>query len=208
MRIFLAGATGVLGTRLVPLLVGTGHEVVGMTRTPEKGELLRELGAAPVVCDVFDPEALNAAVGGAAVELVMHQLTDLPDRVDQISTFRARNNRMRTEGTSNLIEAASAAGVGRFIAQSISWEPPGGGDAVRTHERMVLDFGGVVLRYGQLYGPGTYYEHEVPDAPRIQVDEAARRTVELLDAPSGAIVVTEADDSVEPGADPPGAAVE
>lgn len=205
MRIFLAGATGVLGTRLVPLLVGSGHEVVGMTRTPEKAELLRELGAAPVVCDVFDPEALNAAVGGAAVEMVMHQLTDLPDRVDQISAFRARNNRMRTEGTSNLIEAARAAGVGRFIAQSISWEPPGGGDAVRTHERMVLDFGGVVLRYGQLYGPGTYYEHEVPDPPRIPVDEAARRTVELLDAPSGAIVVTESDEPLDPAADPPGA---
>jgi hypothetical protein len=73
---------------------------------------------------------------------------------------------------------------------------------------MVLDFGGVVLRYGQLHGPGTFYEDELPDPPRIHVDEAARRTVELLDAPSGAIVVTETDDPVDPAADPPGASDE
>jgi hypothetical protein len=189
----------------VPLLVAASHEVVGMTRTPDKVELVRSLGAEPVVCDVFDVDALSAAVSGAAVAMVMHQLTDLPDRVDQLSEFRQRNNRMRTEGTRNLIEAARAAGVERFIAQSISWEPPGGGEAVRDHERMVLEFGGVVLRYGQLYGPGTFYEDELPDPPRIHVDEAARRTIDLLDAPSGAIVVTETDDPVDPAADPPGA---
>jgi nucleoside-diphosphate-sugar epimerase len=205
VRIFLAGASGVIGVRLVPLLVAASHEVVGMTRTPDKVELVRSLGAEPVVCDVFDLDALSAAVSGAAVAMVMHQLTDLPDRVDQLSEFRQRNNRMRTEGTRNLIEAARAAGVERFIAQSISWEPPGGGEAVRDHERMVLEFGGVVLRYGQLYGPGTFYEDELPDPPRIHVDEAARRTIDLLDAPSGAIVVTETDDPVDPAADPPGA---
>ena len=208
MRIFLAGASGVIGVRLVPLLVASSHEVVGMTRTPDKAELLRSLGAEPVVCDVFDLDALSAAVSGAAVEMVMHQLTDLPDRVDQTSVFRERNDRLRTEGTRNLIEAARGAGVERFIAQSISWEPPSGGDAVRDHERMVLEFGGVVLRYGQLYGPGTFYEHELPDPPRIHLDEAARRTVDLLDAPSGAIVVTETDDPVDPAADPPGASDE
>jgi hypothetical protein len=205
VRIFLAGASGVIGARLVPLLVAASHEVVGMTRTPDKVELVRSLGAEPVVCDVFDLDALSAAVSGATVAMVMHQLTDLPDRVDQLSEFRQRNNRMRTEGTRNLIEAARAAGVERFIAQSISWEPPGGGEAVRDHERMVLEFGGVVLRYGQLYGPGTFYEDELPDPPRIHVDEAARRTIDLLDAPSGAIVVTETDDPVDPAADPPGA---
>ena len=193
MRIFLAGASGVIGVRLVPLLLADGHEVVGVTRTPEKVELLRELGAEPVLSDVFDAEGVAGAVAGADVEMVMHQLTDLPDEVDRIPAFAARNNRIRTEGTHNLIAAAHAAGVGRFVAQSISWEPPAGAEAVQAHERMVLDFGGVVLRYGQLYGPGTYYEQDVPDPPRIHVDEAARRTVELLDAPSGAIVVTESE---------------
>jgi uncharacterized protein YbjT (DUF2867 family) len=197
MRIFLAGATGVLGVRLVPLLVQEGHEVVGMTRTPEKVEVLRELGAEPVVCDVFDPEALKRAVAGAAVELVMHQLTDLPDEADQIPAFRERNDRIRTEGTRNLLAAARAAGVDRFIAQSISWEPAGGVDAVHEHEQSVLDAGGVVLRYGQLYGPGTFYEDEPPAPPRIHVEEAARRTVELLDAGTGAIVLTEVEDSLE-----------
>jgi nucleoside-diphosphate-sugar epimerase len=108
--------------------------------------------------------------------------------------FADRNNRIRTEGTRNLIAAAKAAEAERFIAQSISWEPPAGGDAVHQHERMVLDIGGVVIRYGQLYGPGAYHEHDVPDPPRIHVAEAARRTVELLGARSGAVVVTEFED--------------
>ena len=189
MRVFMAGATGVIGVRLVPLLVAAGHEVVGMTRSPEKLERLGELGAEPVLCDVFDAAALAAAVAEAAPDLVMHQLTDLPDHVDEIPAFRERNNRMRTDGTHNLIAAARTAGVSRLIAQSISWSPPGGGEAVEEHERSVLDAGGVVLRYGQLYGPGTYFEDEVPDPPRVQVDEAARRTAGLLDAPGPSVVV-------------------
>jgi nucleoside-diphosphate-sugar epimerase len=198
MRIFLAGASGVIGVRLVPLLREAGHEVVGMTRSPDKVGLLRGLGAAPVVCDVFDDDSLKKAVSGASVEMVMHQLTDLPDGVDQLPTYRERSNRMRTEGTRNLIEAARAAGVRRFIAQSIAWEPAGGAEAVQELERMVLDFDGVVLRYGQLYGPGTFYEERPPEPPRIHVDEAARRTVELLDAGSGVIVVTEPDEAPIP----------
>jgi nucleoside-diphosphate-sugar epimerase len=198
MRIFLAGASGVIGVRLVPLLRDAGHDVVGMTRSPDKAPSLRGLGAEPVVCDVFDADAISDAVSGASPAMVMHQLTDLPEGVDQLATYRERSNRMRTEGTRNLIEAARAAGVRRFLAQSISWEPVGGAEAVREHERMVLDFRGVVLRYGQLYGPGTYYEVQPPDPPRIHVDEAARRTVELLDAASGVIVVTEPDRSASP----------
>jgi uncharacterized protein YbjT (DUF2867 family) len=194
VRIFLAGAAGVIGVRLVPLLVAEGHEVAGMTRSPEKAELVRELGAEPVVCDVFETEALARAVRGFGAELVMHQLTDLPDRVDQIPVFAARNNRIRTEGTRNLIAAAQAAGANGFIAQSISWRPPAGGEAVEEHERMVLDVGGVVLRYGQFYGPGTYHEHDVPAPPRIHVAEAARRTVELLDADTGVIVIAETEE--------------
>ena len=119
----------------------------------------------------------------------MHQLTDLPDTADQITAFRDRNNRMRTEGTRNLITAMKAAGAQRLMAQSIAWRPPAGGEAVEEHERLVLDAGGVVLEYGTFYGPGTYGGGRMPDHPRIHVDEAARRTVELLDAPSGVIVV-------------------
>lgn len=198
MRVFLAGASGVIGVRLVRLLREASHDVVGMTRSPDKAELLAGLGAEPVVCDVFDAGALRAAVSRASIEMVMHQLTDLPDAVDQLPVFAARNNRIRTEGTRNLVRAARAAGVNRLIAQSIAWEPPGGAEAVHDHERMVLDFGGVVLRYGQFYGSGTYHEHDVPDPPRIHVDEAARRTVELLDVGTGAIVVTEPDKSAVP----------
>jgi uncharacterized protein YbjT (DUF2867 family) len=192
MRIFLAGATGVIGVRLITLLLREGHWVAGMTRSPAKNQLLRDLGAEPVVCDVYDAASLSEAVKSSGCELVMHQLTDLPDQLDQLTDFRDRNNRMRTEGTRNLIAAMRAAGAKRLIAQSIAWRPPAGGEAVGEHERMVLDAGGVVLEYGTFYGPGTYGGDHVPDPPRIHVDEAAKRTVELLDAPSGVIVVAEA----------------
>jgi uncharacterized protein YbjT (DUF2867 family) len=192
MRIFLAGASGVIGVRLIPLLVAGGHEVSGMTRSPGKADALRELGADPVVCDVFDAAALVDAVGLCTPELVMHQLTDLPDRPDQIPEYAARNNRIRTEGTRNLLAAARAAGATRFVAQSIAWTPPAGGEAVAEHERMVLEADGVVIRYGVFYGRDTYSGSDrVPPPPRIQVDEAARRTVSLLDAASGIIVVTD-----------------
>ncbi len=191
MRIFLAGASGVIGVRLVPLLVADGHEVAGMTRSADKAENMRALGADPIVCDVYDRDALIDAVRAYKPEMVMHQLTDLPDTADQISDFRDRNNRIRTEGTRNLLSAREAAGAERFLAQSIAWRPPGGGEAVDAHERMVLDAGGVVLEYGTFYGPGTYGGDRRPPPPRIHVDQAARRTVELLEAPSGVVVVAE-----------------
>jgi len=192
MRIFLAGASGVIGVRLIPLLVRDGHEVAGMTRSPGKTAALRELGAEPVVCDVFDAGALAKAVTAFGPELVMHQLTDLPDQVERIPEFAAGNNRIRTEGTRNLLAAAAQAGATRFLAQSIAWIPPSGGEAVAEHERLVLAAGGVVIRYGTFYGPGTYSGADrVPPPPRIQVDEAARRTVALLTAPSGVVVVTD-----------------
>ena len=191
MRIFLAGASGVIGVRLVPLLVADGHVVAGMTRSESKAEVVRGLGAEPVICDVYDREALIAAVRAFGPEMVMHQLTDLPDQLDQLTEYRDRNNRIRTEGTRNLLDAAREAGAARFVAQSIAWRPPAGGEAVEEHERMVLDAGGVVLEYGTFYGPGTYGGDRVPPPPRIHVDEAARRTVELLNAPPGVIVVAE-----------------
>jgi nucleoside-diphosphate-sugar epimerase len=188
MRIFLAGASGVIGVRLLPLLVSAGHVVAGMTRSPGKAAELEGLGAEPVVCDVYDLETLRAAVVGFEPDAVMHQLTDLPDDVSKIPEFEERNDRIRREGTRNLLAAAAAAGVERFHAQSIAWELPGErGAANRAFERTVLDAGGVVIRYGQLYGPGTYYETEPPPPPRIAIDKAARRTVPLLDTASGVV---------------------
>ncbi len=190
MRIFLAGASGVIGVRLVPLLVRAGHEVAGMTRTPAKADTLRGLGADPVVCDVYDADGLLHEVVSFAPDLVLHELTDLPDDEASIAGSSA-NARIRREGTRNLLAAAHAAGKARFVAQSIAWELPGEGAAAKTDlERMTLEEGGVVLRYGRFYGPGTYH-HEPPVPPRIHIDEAARRTVELLDVPSGIYPVVE-----------------
>jgi len=189
MRVFVAGATGVIGARLVPLLVAGGHAVAGMTRSPQKAETLRHLGAEPVVCDAFDAPALRAMVVGFWPEAVVNKLTDLPDEPAAISELNAR---MRREGTRNLLAAAQAAGASRFIAQSVAWPLSGdAGAAVSELERLVLAAGGVVLRYGRLYGPGTYYEGERPEPPRVHVDEAARRTLFALNAPSGIVEVAD-----------------
>jgi nucleoside-diphosphate-sugar epimerase len=194
VRIFLAGASGVIGVRLVPLLVAAGHEVTGMTRSVHKTQALRALGATPLVCDVYDADALRDAVVRFAPDAVVHQLTDLPDDPARIAELGAANSRIRREGTRNLIAAARAAGTTRFVAQSVAWTLPGdAGAAVEEHERAVLDAGGVVVRYGMFYGPGTYHESDKPDdgLPRVHVDEAARRTLPALDAPSGIIEVVE-----------------
>jgi len=147
----------------------------------------------PVVADVYDADGLARAVAEFAPELVLHELTDLPDAVAELADARAANARIRVEGTRNLLAAARAAGVTRFLAQSVAWAmPPGeGADAVAELERSVLAFGGTVLRYGQFYGPGTFHPEALPTHPRIHVDEAARRTVEALDAPSGVLTLAE-----------------
>jgi uncharacterized protein YbjT (DUF2867 family) len=189
--VFVAGASGVIGVRLVPLLVAEGHVVAGMTRSEAKAEQLRSLGAEPVVCDVYDAAALTDAVAAFGPEMVMHQVTDLPDAVEQIAEFSARNDRIRIEGTRNLLAAAKAAQAPRFLAQSIAWRPPGRGEVVDAHEQQVLDADGIVVRYGQLYGPGTYYEDEIPPPPRIHIDAAARKTVPLLEAEPGVVVLAE-----------------
>jgi nucleoside-diphosphate-sugar epimerase len=188
MRIFIAGASGVIGVRLVPLLEADGHTVAGMTRSPDKAGQLRDLGAEPVICDVFDRDALIRAVAAFRPDVVFHQLTDLPDREDEIAAYGDRNNRIRTEGTRNLI---AAAGTARVIAQSISWELPENRATIAEHERAVLQAGGVVIRYGQLYGPGTYFEAGPPEPPRIHVDDAARQTVPALGVPPGVTVVAD-----------------
>ncbi|WP_328392723.1 NAD-dependent epimerase/dehydratase family protein [Nocardia sp. NBC_00416] len=194
MRIFLAGATGVVGSRLLPLLVAAGHQVAGTTRSPQRAESIRAAGGEPVVCDVYDAAGLTAAIVGFRPDVVLHQLTDLPDDAARIPERVAANDRIRTEGTSNLIAAAKAAGAKHFLAQSIAWDPPGRGDVVAAHEQAVLAIGGVVIRYGQFYGPGTYYPDEMPGHPRIAIDDAVARTVPLLEAPSGVVVLAD-----EPG---------
>ena len=181
-----------IGRRLVPLLVDAGHDVAGMTRSAPKVDLLREWGALPVVCDVFDRDALVEAVVDYAPALVMHQLTDLPDDVAELRRSGEANARIRRHGTRNLLAAASAAGAGRFIVQSVAWTLPGdSGAAVDEMEQMVLAAGGVVLRYGQFYGPGTYHEGQLPDGVRVDIDTAARRTLDALDAPSGIITIVD-----------------
>jgi nucleoside-diphosphate-sugar epimerase len=197
MKIFLAGAAGAIGKRLVPLLLDAGHHVVGTTRSTTKADALRAAGVQPVVVDVFDASALSRAVSTARPDIVVHQLTDLPPGLDptRMAEGTQRNARMRREGTRNLVAAALAAGVNRLVAQSIAWmyapgpEPHGEDDAldvrapgtraitaegVATLERLTLaspPIDGVVLRYGHLYGPGT--GADAAEIPSLHVDAAA-----------------------------------
>ncbi len=193
MRIFLAGASGVIGQRLIPRLVQAGHVVGGLTRSSSKTELLNRLGAEPILCDVFDREALIQAVRDFEPNVVLDELTDLPDDVAQISALADLNARIRTEGTQNLIEAARRSGSPKLLAQSVAWQLPDGPDAlaVAELERSVLAESGVVLRYGQFYGPGTYNEHQPPAEPRVHIDRAAERTVEALGESTGVVVIVD-----------------
>jgi len=193
MRIFLAGASGVIGQRLIPLLVQAGHVVGGMTRSPGKAALLSQLGAEPIVCDAFDREALIRAVRDFKPDIVLNELTDLPDDVTKIGEHSNLNARIRTEGNQNLIEAARQSGSPKILAQSVAWQLSAGPDAaaVAELERSVLAAGGVVLSYGQFYGPGTYHEQQLPSEPRVQIDRAAERTVAALNAPPGVVVIAD-----------------
>jgi hypothetical protein len=192
-RVFLAGASGVIGQRLVPLLVGAGHTVAGMSRSASKADRLTELGAQPLVVDVFDRETLISAVMEFTPDVILNELTDLPDDVGKIAQVGPLNARIRTEGNQNIIDAARASGSPKILAQTVAWELPDGpdADAVRQLESSVLAEGGVVLSYGQFYGPGTYHENGLPARPRVQIDRAAKRTVGLLDAPSGIVTITD-----------------
>lgn len=193
MRIFVAGASGVIGRLLLPRLVANGHVVAGMTRSSAKAPALRKSGAEPIVCDVFNRAALVNAVRGFRPDLILDELTDLPDDRAQLPARALGNARIRVEGTHNLIEAAENADVMRFIAQSVAWKlPPGAGaDAVDELERSVLAIDGVVLRYGQFYGPGTYYLDDLPLHPRVHIDTAAAATLDALDAATGVVTITD-----------------
>lgn len=188
-RVFVAGASGLIGVRLIPLLVGAGHAVAGLTRTPAKAARLAALGATPVVADALDRSALLHAVRAFSPDVVLHELTDLPDDVSELAGARsAAHARLLREGTRNLVDAA--AGV-RVVAQSIAWRTdPETDRAYDALEAMVLDAGGAAVRFGQFYGPGTYYEGDPPAHPRIHIDAAARRAFETMDA-QGLIVAVE-----------------
>jgi len=192
MRIFLAGATGVIGIRLIPLMLAEGHVIAGMTRTPMKTNGLRDTGVTPVLCDVFDGKALTAAVKEFRPDIIVHQLTDLPDQIEKLADFLPANDRIRSEGTRNLLTAAQAVNVSGFLAQSIAWRTgPGTGPVLDAHENGVISAGGTVLRYGLFHGSGTWYENDPPPAPRIHVDDAARRTMQFLAGPRGVFTVTD-----------------
>jgi 2-alkyl-3-oxoalkanoate reductase len=175
MKVYVAGATGAIGRQLVPMLIEHGHGVVAMTRSPEKADPLKAVGAEPVVADVLDRAAVMGAIGQAKPDAVVHQATALSGRFDMkhFDRFFAQTDRIRTLGTDILLDAAREAGVRRFVAQSYAGWPSVGDravepelpeamrptmEAIRYLEATVLgaeDLTGVVLRYGPFYGPGT-----------------------------------------------------
>ena len=193
MKVLVAGATGALGKQLVPRLVANGHEVVGTTRSAGKRELVRGMGATPVVVDALDPEAVARAVAEAEPDAIVHELTALSDSLDirHFDRDLAPTNRLRTEGTDHLLAAGRAIGVRRFVAQSYAGWPfarsggpvkteddpldptpveamRGAHEAIRHLEDAVTGADwteGIVLRYGGFYGPGTSL---APDGEHVE----------------------------------------
>ncbi|MEG4575088.1 NAD(P)-dependent oxidoreductase [Microcoleus sp. N3A4] len=194
MRIFVAGATGAIGRPLLAQLHSAGHDVVALTRTPEKARILAEQGVEPAIADVFDADAVKAAVIRAQPEVVIEQLTSLPKTYtpETMQAAAALNDRIRLEGGANVLAAAQAAGVRRYIRQSIAfWAIPGTGladeetplaldaspavaDGTRTLneiEHPLLgnpNLEGIILRYGFFYGPGTWYATDGDVAEQVR----------------------------------------
>ncbi|MDQ5832445.1 MAG: NAD(P)-dependent oxidoreductase [Actinomycetota bacterium] len=216
MKVFVAGASGAIGRPLVPRLLAAGHEVTGSTRSPERADAIRALGAEAVTIDVFDAGALGAVMAEAAPDVVVHELTALPERFEpRKKDLYDATNRVRHEGTRNLIEAARAAGARRFVCQSIAFgyaPRPGGpheesdplfreapqpfGKAmliVEDMERQALEAGGLdglVLRYGWFYGPGTYYADDGAMAQDVR-----RRRFPVVGPGSGVFSFIHVDDA-------------
>jgi 2-alkyl-3-oxoalkanoate reductase len=218
MRVFLAGATGAIGRPLVARLMAAGHELTAMTRSERSAETLRGQGAHALVLDVFDREGLRDALVAARPDAVVHELTALPHRFNpRDKQLYAATNRVRTEGTRNLLVAAGAAGARRFVCQSIAFAYAPGGERVKTEEaRLFLDspppFGeavkaleqmegmvlgaegmeGLVLRYGWFYGPGTYYAADGSSAADVR-----RRRFPLVGKASGVFSFVHVDDAAD-----------
>lgn len=193
MKVFVAGAAGVLGAPLVRALVDAGHEVTGTSRTGARAATVEAAGGHGVVCDALDRDAVFAAVRAAEPEVVIHQLTALPARSLDLRKGSDATNRLRREGTRHLVDAAVAAGARRVLAESIAflYEPTGpliateespvmtvssgpfGAllEALKDLERIVLTTDGIeglVLRYGALYGPGTWYAADGDITERVR----------------------------------------
>lgn len=202
MKIFIAGATGAIGRQLLPRLTRAGHEVTAITRSADRFGQIRAAGATPLVCDVFNRDQLVQIVSAAQPEVIIHQLTSLPPRLDprHIKQALAQTNRLRTEGTQILMEAAQTAGVRLFMAQSISnfYAPDGpspasedeplyknapdafadGVEALDNLEHTVLNtpgIEGIILRYGYFYGPGTAFA-----ADGTFAEDVRRRRVPII----------------------------
>jgi nucleoside-diphosphate-sugar epimerase len=215
VNVFVAGATGAVGRPLVAQLVDAGHRVTGTTRSPEKAAALRGMGAEPAVCDALNAADLREAVLRTEPEVIVHQLTALPQSYDPRKIDYGPTNRLKREGTRNLIEAGLAAGARRLISQSIAflyapegamvadesarpWEdaPPPfrvGVEAALEHERATLEtpgIEGVVLRYGQFYGPGTYYASDGNIAREVR-----RRRFPVVGSGEGTFSFIHADDA-------------
>src|SRR4051794_2918816 len=175
MRVFVAGASGAIGTRLVAQLIESGHEVIGTSTSPNSAERVRRLGAKPVKLDLLDPQAVRKSVLGAAPDAIVHEATALADARFTRTLDRqfVATNRLRTEGTDALIAAAREAGVSRFVAQSFASYRYLSGGPVKTEddpldtppasmressasmaylEQAITDAGGIALRYGVFYG--------------------------------------------------------
>jgi nucleoside-diphosphate-sugar epimerase len=219
MRIFIAGATGAVGRRLVPRLVHANHFVVGLTRTPAKAGLLRELGAEPVVADALDEKSIDAAIEAARPDVIVHVLTDLKGAADMRHFDRgfANSNRLRTRGTDYLLAAARKYGVKRMIAQSYcGWPYARSGGHVKTEDdpldpdppreqRRSLEAirylesaiatsqppQGVVLRYGTFYGPDTGM------LDRAFMEQIRKRRVPLIGGGTGWWSFLHVDDAAE-----------
>jgi nucleoside-diphosphate-sugar epimerase len=225
MKVFLAGASGVIGRRLCVLLRKAGHDVVGTTRSETKAAALRTLGVTPAVVDAFDLARLKLAVYGAQPDVIVHQLTDLPQDSDpkKIQAALEGNARLRVDGTRNLVEAAQASGVRRLIAQSVAFAYAPGAtphaetdpldlaaegvrrrtvEGVAALEQAVTrtrGIDGLVLRYGRLYGPGTWTERPQGAAP-LHVDAAAQAALlALTRGAPGLYNVAEDDGEVDSG---------
>jgi nucleoside-diphosphate-sugar epimerase len=221
--LFVAGATGAIGSRLTPMLVRRGHRVFGLTRSPEKMAALWAQGAVPVVGDVYDTTHLTVTMRAARPDAVIHMLTDLPPNMEPSLMAEAipRNARIRREGTASLIAAAHAADVRRMVAESIAWvyargirpyteESPVdlhaegargisiGGAAALEHAVMnTPGLSGVVLRFGQLYGPGTHSMDATGKTLPLHVDAAAWATVLAVESQlSGIFNIVEPNDEV------------